>query len=143
MLSALSLTACSHFQQGTLFGPKKINLNGHEYSEETVGKFISWRCRDYINSSDIRVEAGRFSNPEYPTLGFILYDGGNTGVLTNYQRHGLNHRWDWGVGDSATALLDTKFTFMIKPDGTGLYFDFSSTPIGESKKANDVYKCSQ
>jgi len=142
-LSALLVTACSHFQQGTMFGPKKLILGGIEYSETNFGKFTSWRCRSYIQNSSIHVEAGRFSDPDLLSVGFILYDGGNTGVLANYRRHGLNHRWDWGLGDSTASLLNTKFTFMIKPDGTGLYYDFSATPDGESKKADDVYKCSQ
>jgi hypothetical protein len=45
-----------------------------------------------------------------------------------------NYRWDWGPNK-------TDYSFVIKPDGVGLYYDFSYVQKGESIKARDVYKC--
>ena len=60
---------------------------------------------------------------------------GTQGEITLYRRTGLEHRWDWGDGAS--------YSFVIKTDGTGLYYDFSTVPDGENTKASAVYKCYQ
>ena len=111
-------------------------LGGKAYSEGEFGGFISWRCKDFVYSSGILVEVGIFANADMSDVGFVLYDRGNSGSLTQYHRQGLNHRWDWGPGGS-------DYAFIVKPDGTGLYYDFSSVPSGEETKAKDVYKCSK
>jgi hypothetical protein len=82
----------------------------------------------------ILVEVGFFGDPTYEGLGFILYDGGYKGGRTYYRRTGLEHRWDWGPDGS-------DYAFVIKSDGAGLYYDFSTAEPGESKKASEVYKC--
>jgi hypothetical protein len=111
-------------------------LSGKTYSETELGNFVSWRCRELIRGESTLVEVGVFTKDELDKFGFVLYDGGDSGVLARYQRQGLNQRWDWGPGGG-------KFSIIIKPDGTGLYYDFSSVPSGETTKANDIYKCSQ
>ena len=113
-------------------GPRIIVLSGTQVSEETHGKFISWGCRDYADSGRILVELGRFLDPELNLLGFVLYDGGDSGSGTNYHRTGINHRWDWGGPNGSD------YAFIIKPDGTGLYYDFSNVSKGTETKANDV-----
>ncbi len=75
-------------------------------------------------------------DPTFALFGFILFDGGYTGRTTLYQRKGLDHRWDWGPNA-------TDYTFVIKPDGTGLYYDFSTVTEGESTKPSAIYKCYQ
>jgi len=82
------------------------------------------------------VEVGLFGDPSLAGQGFVLYDGGYTGEFTHYGRKGLVRRWDWGPDGN-------NFAFVIKPDGTGLYYDFTSVKLGEGKKANEVYKCHQ
>ena len=68
-------------------------------------------------------------------LGFILYDGTNTGEIVLYNRTGLEHRWDWGSKNNS-------YSFVIKTDGTGLYYDFSTADDdGRKSKADDIYKC--
>jgi hypothetical protein len=124
-IAAFTLTACENMPSSTRLGPRTITLSGKTYSETELGNFVSWRCRELIRGESTLVE-----------VGFVLYDGGVSGVLARYQRQGLNQRWDWGPGGG-------KFSIIIKPDGTGLYYDFSSVPSGETTKANDIYKCSQ
>ena len=115
-------------------GPRTIILDGETIDEEKVGKFITWRCNDFVNGGRTLVEVGYLPKLNIFDLGFVLFDGGNTGAKTQYHRQGINHRWDWGPNK-------TDYSFVIKPDGTGLFYDFSSVPKGAAKKANDVYKC--
>jgi len=137
---------------------RTLILGGKEYKENKLGIFISWKCRDYSDRGKTLVEVGRITLPddfkktdEYKEMddatkqklneimkmtGFILYDGTNTGDIALYTHAGLNHRWDWGpkVGT---------YSFVIKPDGTGLFYDFRTAKKGVKDKADDVYKCSR
>jgi len=135
LIAILSFTACRTMSSSTPSGPRTIILNGKTLSETDVEKFVSWRCKDFVNSSGTLVELGIFTNSTLSDAGFILYDGGYSGEVTKYARKGINHRWDWGANGD--------FAFIIKPDGTGLFYDFSSVKSGEKTKADDVYKCYQ
>ena len=113
---------------------RSIILNGENFSENDVGGFVSWFCYDYINEK-LSLEVGTFGDPKLEGLGYILYDGGYIGELTSYRRTGIEHRWDWGGPNGST------YAFVIKSDGTGLYYDFSNVKPGESTRARDVFKC--
>ena len=115
-------------------GPRTIVLDGEAITEEDLGEFTSWYCKDFVYGGPTLVEVGSFG--EGRILGFILYDGGYSGEYTFYERTGLDHRWDWGPNG-------TDYAFIIKPDGTGLYYDFTSVPKGETTKQNEMYKCYQ
>lgn len=143
VIAILSFTACTTMPSSdppmpssTPSGPRSIILDGNIYSETDFGKFVSWRCGDIFNRSGTLVEVGTFTDSKLSGLGFILYDGGHSGESTFYGRKGINHRWDWGPNGG-------DYAFIIKPDGTGLFYDFSSVPSGEQVKANDVYRCHQ
>jgi hypothetical protein len=113
-----------------------ISVNGREIREADAGEFTSWLCRDYFKRGSVVVEVGHFNHPKLDGLGFVLYDGGNSGDLTSYERAGLLHRWDWGWNDNRYV-----YSFLMKPDGTGLYYDFSSATDGHKDKADDVFRC--
>ena len=115
---------------------EQLILNRDTISENDIVSFKSWYCKDYVNGGKILVEVGFFGDPYLEGIGFILYEGGYYGEITNYHRTGIEHRWDWGPHDN-------DYTFLIKPDGTGLYYDFSTVAPGEKTKAKDVYKCHQ
>ena len=80
------------------------------------------------------MEVGRFENESLSGEGFVLYDGSSSGESTSYQRKGVDQRWDWGPSGS-------DFAFVLEPDGTGLFYDFSNVPKGEAKKADSLYRC--
>jgi len=103
--------------------------NGVKIAENSVESFSSWACRDYSDGGRILIEPGFFNVPESISAGFVLFDGGDSGTFAIYQRQGINHRWDWG----------DDFSFIIKPDGTGLYYDFKGAK--KSSKADDLFKC--
>jgi len=92
----------------------------------TDNGFHSWYCQDDYERKPT-FEFGYFTSNGVD-IGFILYDGTNTGAFVVYYRNGLDHRWDW---DS--------FSFLITPDGEGRYYDFSNVPRGESTSPKRIY----
>ena len=118
---------------GDTLGPRTIVLDGREYSEEDYGEFTAWYCRDFDRGGRTLVEVGFVDGPFSDEMGFVLYDGGDTGETALYRRRGLERRWDWGPR--------LEYAFVITPDNTGLYFDFSSVPEGETTTPREVYKC--
>lgn len=135
--AALLLTSCASMiaPSATESGPRTVLLNGEAYSEEDVGGFTSWYCKDYVERGRVLVEVGFFGDPGPEGYGFVLYDGGYSGERAYYSRTGLEHRWGWGTN------LD--YVFVIEPDGTGLYYDFSGASVGERRSATEVYYCRQ
>jgi hypothetical protein len=132
----LGLTcASSRLSSATTTGPRTIILYSDTISEYDVGGFVSWRCYAFSDYDKERLllEVGKFGDTKLEGLGYILYDGGYMGTSTNYRRTGIEHRWDWGYGN--------QYTFVIKSNGTGLYYDFSNAEFGESIKARDIFKC--
>jgi hypothetical protein len=113
-----------------------ITLGESPYSEDSLGPFVSWGCSEYGSDSRIIVEIGRFEAASLSDTGFILYDGTSSGERTSYERRGVNQRWDWGPNG-------TQFAFVLRSDGTGLFYDFSNVQKGETTLANDKYKCSR
>ena len=103
-------------------GPRTLILEGISISEEdTDDGFTAWYCNDYVYGGNVLVEVGYFDlNGE--RYGFVLYDGGYTGEIASFSREGLDYRWDWGL-----------YSFVITPDGAGLYYDFSTSEDGIAK----------
>jgi hypothetical protein len=116
--------------------PRTITLDGTVLSEEIVRELTSWLCSDLFDRlGRVLVEVGTFSDSDLTGIGFVIYDGGNSGSPTSYSRKGINHRWDWGPNG-----ID--FAFVVKPDGTGLFYDFTNAN-GESVAAKNVFTCRQ
>jgi len=134
LLFIFLLTSCLSIPSSAISGgPRTLILNGVTVSEtETDSGFTAWYCKDYVYEGAVLVEVGYF-DLNGSRYGFILYDGGYTGDLVYFSRDGLNYRWDWGSDNS-------NYSFIIKPDGVALYYDFTGVPVGESTKARDVYK---
>ncbi len=131
----VSLCGCALSHPANSPGPRTITLDGTVLSEEIVGEFTSWLCSDLFDDwGRVLVEVGTFSDSDRTGIGFVIYDGGNSGSSTAYSRKGINHRWDWGPNKN--------FAFVVKPDRTGLFYDFTSAN-GESVGANDVFTCRQ
>ncbi len=104
-------------------------LSGKVFSESELGGVERWYALDeYGGSSKVRFQVGYFR--EEPNIGFVLYEGGTRGELAICYRAGLNLRWDWG-----------DYSIIIKSDGSGLYYDFTSkkTEVSPRERFN-VYK---
>ena len=127
------LPSCETISPTLLKEPRSVELSRKTFTEEYPGQFISWECKDFVTPWNVLVEVGHFNFPE-DNLGFVLYDGSNSGELSNYRRKGINHRWDWGPNGY-------EFAFTIKPGGTGQFYDFSQAEDGEAVKSDNIYKC--
>ena len=133
MLMAVSILSC--VPQATTVkkvdGPRIIALNGEIISEQEHGPFVTWICKDYyMREERILVEVGFSSNPKFSRLGFILFDGGDSGESTIYTRQGLDHRWDWGPNN--------EYAFIINASGLGMYYDFT---LEKQSKPKNLFKC--
>ena len=111
-----------------------LTLNGFTVSEEDHGGVERWYAVDkYSNDDEVRIQVGYFKENN---VGFILYENGSIGELANYSRRGMDLRWDWGSNGYGTNY---KYAFVIEPDGTGLYYDFSTSQDGTAKPKG-IYK---
>ena len=114
-----------------------------ELSEgETKNGFTSWNCYDFgtynFKREAVLLEVGYYINTysdDNYKMGFLLYDGTNTGISIMYSRQGLNHRWDWPAGES---FEDGSYSFIMETDGTGLYYDFTIEKEGKPKQ---IFTC--
>ena len=52
---------------------------------------------------------------------------------------GFERRWDFGI----TNDLSYDYTFVIKPNGDALYYDFSQSKVGEVVKPTIMMKCTR
>ena len=108
-----------------------------------LGKFNSWRCYDALDYREKKtiVEVFNFYNFDIKNTGIILFDGGNSGKVTTYQRNGINHRWNFDL-DSDDSYI---YSFVIKSNGNALYYDFSSKPKnssgGKTASPSQSFKC--
>ena len=57
--------------------------------------------------------------------------------MAQFQVAGLTRRWDFGHNEDRGTY---RYAFVIEPDGTGGYYDFSTSEDGRTQ-ARDVYKC--
>ena len=90
-----------------------------------------WECKDFIDEGSVLVTATVDSSRE---TGMITVAG--VTHHTKFSVEGFNRRWDFGPKDHPT-----RYAFIIKPDGTGLYYDFSTGD--QQMRASEVMKCRQ
>lgn len=137
-LFVLSTSACNSTRSGVQKSNPEIILDGTVYVEQEYGEFITWRCKDRIEEyGKTLIEVGLSSLPELQEVGFILFDGTNSGTFTTYSREGIAHRWSWGGED----MRDYAIT--INPSGDGYYFDLRAAEPGETTTSKEAYKCYQ
>ena len=92
-----------------------------------------WECKDFLADGwktvlvTATVDSGRASGT-ITVAGVTWY--------TDFEVQGFNRRWDFGPQDHPT-----RYSFVIEPDGTGLYYDFASET--HLTKASIVMKCRQ
>ena len=75
-----------------------------------------------------------------------INDDGETGTIkvagvtheTQYKVDGFDRRWNFGEGTGA-GLWD--YAFVLRPDGTAQYYDFTSVAAGESVSSRQTFFC--
>jgi len=109
---------------------RTLNISGYTVSETDFGGVERWFAVDKYSSDTktIRFQVGYFKENN---IGFILYEDGTFGEQAYFSRQGLDLRWDWGN--------NAQYCFAIKPDGTGLYYDFSTSKDGTAKP-REIYQ---
>ena len=112
------------------YTPETLKING-----VTFNQYTTWGCSEYSGNGDTVLELVRIDAVDKKlqgaNMGFILFDGNKEYAVGLYKRRGINHRWDWDKGN---------YSFVIKPDGTGLYYDFT-TVKSDLTKPSDFFKC--
>ena len=136
LIITLILTSCNSIESASR--DRQLSLNGYSISEKEYGGVERWYAVDKYNydSDDVvRFQVGYFKDN---LIGFILYEDGTIGEEAYFHREGLDLRWDWGTyyRDGASRY---KYSFVIEPDETGLYYDFSTSTDGISKPRG-IYK---
>jgi len=132
--SSSSSTAYSYNSpKKNLSNTRQLTLDTYSISETDLGGVERWYAVDkYSSNSAVRLQVGYFKER---TIGFVLYEDGTVGVEARFSRQGLDLRWDWG-SDGANGY---NYAFVIQPDGTGLYYDFSTSTDGKAKP-REFYK---
>ena len=90
-----------------------------------------WSCRA-VSGGPIVLSAS-VSKEDDVTMALVVAAGDIKEAI--YYVEGINRRWDYG------PLLDKKlprFSFVIEPDGTGLYVDFIN---GYPAKSSQQFQC--
>lgn len=115
-------------------GKRELDLDGTLVMETELGGTVRWYAVDRYNYDDfsleeIRFQVGYFNDAN--SLGFVLYGKGAKGETAYFSRQGLELRWDWGSYISPTSGESAyRYSFVIKPDNTGMYYDFSTSKDG-------------
>lgn len=134
---ALSFLSCTSAPSTSR--DRQLSLGGYSVSESNLGGVERWYAVDKYDTSntEVRFQVGYFIESN-PVIGFILYENGTTGELADFSRQGLDLRWDWGeyYRDGSSRY---RYSFVIEPDGTGLYYDFSTSTDGVAKPRG-IYK---
>lgn len=132
----------------TLMTTKKnrdLFISGYKVNEQEFGGCERWYAVDRFNifgddgeEDKIRLQVGYFKDNN---IGFILYEDGTAGEEVHFSREGLDLRWDWGydVNDDSSWY---RYSFIIDPSGTGLYYDFSTSKDGTASPRR-FYKCTK
>ena len=120
---------------------RNLTLGEYTVSETAFGGVERWYAVDKYNYDDddeVRFQVGYFKENN---IGFVLYGDGTVGVEAHFSRQGLDLRWDRGnyYRDDSSRF---RYSFVIEPDGTGLYYDFSTSTDGTAKPRG-IYKTSK
>lgn len=125
---------------------------GHAGSEEANDVRVAehWRCysRFDYDKKKVLVEALRFEVPEerFPqkpsaTLGVIKVAGMAYHAL--FYVDGFDRTWTLGPEEELLADKTMPFRFVVRPDGSGFYYDFSDVGEGESTTPSQTYECEE
>lgn len=122
-------------EQGDPEAQRELGLMLLIASDEQL-QIEAWRCfawSDYDRATAlftlVRVRSGSEDLIGEVSVAGVIH-------LTQFQVAGLTRRWDWNC-DEETGC---RYAFSIEPDGTGGYYDFSTSEDGRAK-ARDIYKC--
>jgi len=101
----------------------------------------TWNCYDYYSThkkpkrqQDILVT---LKNIEASTDMAMISLRGNISHIAKSSIAGFDRRWDFPLHVKDSAY---KYAFIIEPDGTGMYYDFTTSEDGKAS-VSAIYKC--
>ena len=113
-----------------------------------TGKPIEqWKCyslMDFFGDKEkVIVKALRYAIQEHIdgsfTLGEIHVAG--QAYVAIFTVDGFDRTWDFGPMEAPEEGTVPVFRFVIRPDGAGLYYDFSDLGKGEKTTPSQTFKC--
>lgn len=95
----------------------------------------TWKCYGLFDFGEetVIVELTQEKISRDHTYGEGKVSAGGIIHTARFRINGLDRRWDFGS--------DFDYAFIIEPDGTGRYYDFSQVESGESTGPKETYKC--
>ena len=111
-------------------------LAGSSWATDDEPRMVEkWECRDYPPiREDVLITLWREPGT---SAGFGRLRFAGVFFFSSFSLDGLTLRWDWDLDEGGRW----DYTFMISPDGTGRYFDFSNVESGGSTTSSDLYSC--
>ena len=108
----------------------------HAEPDEVVRE-EGWMC--YAENDDSKIEPALILFYAKSKHGeeFALVQAAGAEHPASFKVAGIHRRWDFGYDESEGSYL---YAFIIKTDGTGLYYDFSFSSRGRAR-ASDVFAC--
>ena len=109
---------------------------GSSAQDEFDGAMVEkWECREFSEDyGKILIKLWRINGMK-EGFGYLEYAGVSFPAL--FKLDGLSLRWNWELDQD--DMWD--YSFVVKPDGTGLFYDFSGVEKGDSTRATDLYTC--
>lgn len=109
-----------------------VNCAHGETGDESISEFR--RCYSQFDFDKNTVLVELWGNAaDVNELGFGAVSTQGISLDAAFIFHGLDRRWIFG--------RDSEFSFIITPDGSGLYYDFSNVDSGEGTKPSQIFKC--
>ena len=99
---------------------------------ETIETFNCQPGTPWIEGYDIVLIATIFDEKE---TGMIEVAGVRN--QAQYEVNGVNRRWNWDYEDDSGF----NYAFVLKPDGTGHFIDFSHAEVGETVDSSQSFAC--
>ena len=94
--------------------------------------FERWRCFDHPYGDTVLVELTQLTSAgKAQGMGQVSVAG--VSYRARFWINGLNRRWDFGK--------EMNYSFIVKPDGSGSYYDFSWVKDGETTGPSQLFKC--
>ncbi len=107
---------------------------GLQAQESSVTTAEKWRCFDFwdSNKETVLVKLTR-AKKNGEDLGYGEVSVAGVNHRARFQVSGINRRWDFGDGGD--------YAFIIKPDGSGGYYDFSNVKYGDETGPRQFFNC--
>jgi len=118
-------------------------ITGQEPAPEEILGIQQWRCISHVDWTATKIGIGegfrdreiivRLSRPRDKEAGLGEITVAGTTHTAFFHVEGLSLRWYFGE--------DSRYSFIIEPDGSSGYYDFSGVEVGEKIPPTQRYGC--